>query len=503
MGHVLTMSEPKTTRASRRRFLQTGALALGGWSLARSPLVRAQVQDPVLLPTFVADTNGNGLLGSSDARVVREALFAERGFGLTPHPDFDPRADVFGRGVVDQLSVDSVQHTVEAQASGLVEPEPRPITVAWHYGWYNVPFRPPELQTVRFRGGDYRSEDVEVETLFNDQKNEFGITVDALSWIPRRANDRVLDNFRKGILSTPNLSTRHVALLYESTIALPLAGKRIDFLNPGVPQLLHNDFRLMGRFLAEARDRGARIFTLDGRPVMFIFGSHTWGLLPTATEQFTALEIAIDVAREEFRNAYGALPFIVGEEMIFSADRELSADRARRLTSFDATHVYHHAFIKNHELAPEVGGAFVATESYITHQAEVLAHNFALIDEIRNRYNGNSLLLIPNLSPGFAKPGLRSLLMGRAGYADFMKAMRAAYLDQLAVGRRGEVLGTPRLPAPVYIVGSWNEEFEGHAVFPARFNRSLPEVTQRGFDLAMAIREAFGWNHYAARDIAA
>ena len=59
-----------------------------------------------------------------------------------PNPDFDPRADVFGRGVVDQLSHDSVQHTVAAQASGLVEQQSRPITVAWHYEWYNVPFRP-------------------------------------------------------------------------------------------------------------------------------------------------------------------------------------------------------------------------------------------------------------------------------------------------------------------------------------------------------------------------
>ena len=110
-------------------------------------------------------------------------------------------------------------------------------------------------------------------------------------------------------------------------------------------------------------------------------------------------------------------------------------------------------------------------------------------------------MLMPNLSPGFAKPGLRSLLMGRGSYADFMKSIRDSYLDQLTVGRRGEPLGTPKLPAPGYIVGSWNEEFEGHAVFPARFNFSLPEVTQRGFDLAMAIREVFGWNHYASRGI--
>ena len=62
-------------------------------------------------------------------------------------------------------------------------------------------------------------------------------------------------------------------------------------------------------------------------------------------------------------------------------------------------------------------------------------------------------------------------------------------------------LGTSELPAPVYIVGSWNEEFEGHCVFPFEFNFSGPEVTQHGWDLALPIKEVFGWNHYATRAI--
>ena len=495
------MSAHQSSRPSRRRFLRNGALALGGLGLSRHQALTAQFPDPVLLPSFVADANGNGLLEAADERVVQDALFARRGFGLAPAPGFDVRADVFGRGIVDQLSLDSVRHTVSAQVSGLAEPEPRPITVAWHYGWYNIPVRPPELQTVRFKGGDYRSSDTDVETLFNDQKNEFGITVDALSWIPKRANDRLLDNYRRGILSTPNLGTRHLALLYESTIALPVSGGRLDFSNPAVPQLLRKDFEQMGRFLAEARQSGGRVFTLDGRPVMFIFGSHTWGQLPVGSGQFTALEIAIDAGREAFREGYGQVPFIVGEEMVLSPDRELSPDRARRLASFDATHTYHHAFLKAPDVAAELGQEILVTPSYVQHQIEILSHNFGLIDEIRNRYTGDPVLLIPNLAPGFAKPGFRSLLMGREGYTDFLKALRDVYRDLLNEGRRAEPLGTARLPAPVYIVGSWNEEFEGHAVFPASFNRSIPGFTQHGFDLVMAIKAAFGWNHYATRDI--
>lgn len=495
------MSVSKRTELSRRRFLRAGALAVGGWGVSRHQMLDAQTADPVLLPTFVADANGNGALGSGDEQVVRGALFARRGFGLSPDPDFDARADVFGRGVIDRLSLDSVRHTVEAQESGLVETEPRPITVAWHYGWYNIPARPPELQTVRFKGGDYRSRDTDVETLFNDQKNEFGITVDALSWIPKRANERLLDNYRRGILSTPNLSTRYLALLYESTIALPVSGGRLDFSNPAVPELLRQDFERMGRFLAEARESGGRIFTLDDRPVMFIFGSHTWGILPVGSGQFTAIEIALDAAREAFRSEYGEAPFIVGEEMVVTTDGVLSEDRVRRMASFDATHIYHHAFLKSPDVAPEFGSEIRVTPSYVERQISVLRHNFNLIDEVRNRYTGDRVLLIPNLAPGFAKPGFQTLLMGGADYTDFLKAMRDAYRDLLRQGSRAEPLGTPRLPAPVYIVGSWNEEFEGHAVFPARFNQSVPTSTQQGFDLVMAIKAAFGWNHYAARDI--
>jgi hypothetical protein len=486
---------------SRRRFLRASALAAGGWGVSRHLGLKAQTTDPVLLPSFVADVNGNGALGTGDEQLVRRALFARRGFGLKPNREFDPRADVLGRGVVDQHSLDSVVHTVEAQASGVAEAESRPITVAWHYGWYNAPARPPGLQTVRFKGGDYRSNDEEVETLFNDQKNEFGITVDALSWIPKRKNSRLLDNYRQGILRTPNLSTRHLALLYESTIALPASGGRMDFSNPAVPALLRQDFERMGRFLAEAREAGGRVFTLDGRPVMFIFGSHSWGILPVGSGQFTAIEIALDAAREAFRSEYGEVPFIVGEEMSLAADGILSEDRARRMASFDATHTYHHALSKAPDVAPEFGAELLVTPGYVEHQISVLRHNFNLIDEITNRYTGNPVLLIPNLAAGFAKPGLKSLLMGRDGYADFLTAMRDAYIDLLNQGRRAEPLGTARLPAPVYIVGSWNEEFEGHAVFPASFNRSVPTVTQRGFDLVMAIKAVFGWNHYAVRDI--
>ncbi len=52
---------------------------------------------------------------------------------------------------------------------------------------------------------------------------------------------------------------------------------------------------------------------------------------------------------------------------------------------------------------------------------------------------------------------------------------------------------------PVVSVGAWNEEWEGHSIMPAHFNRTLAPRTQKGFDLVMAVKQAFGWNHYMQR----
>ena len=233
------MSDRPFLTATRRRFLQQSALALGG--LAGASSVASDLFGQTLvsgLTAHLADVSGNGRVSSSDVEVVRSTLFARRGSDLRPAADFDFRADVFGRGEIDQGSLDAVRLAVETLSGSPGAVARRPITVAWHYGWYNHRSRLVELQTVRFKGGDYASWDVEVETLFNEQKNEFGITVDALSWIPVEQNASVLSNYRRGLFQSPNLGTRHIAVLYESTIGLPVAGGRIDFLDQAVPMLV-------------------------------------------------------------------------------------------------------------------------------------------------------------------------------------------------------------------------------------------------------------------------
>ena len=308
-------------------------VALAGHAAQAPALLRGQ-EGPTLLPPYVADVDGSGTINASDREIVSTALYAQRGFGLTPRPGFDYRADVFGRAVVEPLVVDSVTHTIQRYGESTMPTSRRPITIAWHYGWYNTLDRPPGSQTVRFKGGNYLSADPEVETTFHDLKNEFGVTVDALSWIPRRLTTGNNRNYFRGFLQAPNVATRHVCLLYEDTLVLPTTGGRISFLAPTVQSSFRDDFVAMARFLKDVlRVSPARIFALDGRPVVFIFGTHTWGQLPLSPNEASAMQTTIAGARQDFADVYGEFPYLVGEEIQLSSTGQFSATVARAAIS--------------------------------------------------------------------------------------------------------------------------------------------------------------------------
>ena len=239
---------------------------------------------------------------------------------------------------------------------------------------------------------------------------------------------------------------------------------------------------------------------MDGRPVVFIFGTHSWGQFPTRPEEYTALEIALDGCREAFRVVYGQFPYLVGEEMVLSSKGVFAEDRIRRTASFDAIYVYHHASnLKPTELSGVDATLFV-TPQYAENQLTILRKTYEALEPLSNRYTGRRILVIPNIAPGFAKPGLPTLMIDRSSYAYFMKLVQQFHVSRYIQRQWSQAIGTSALPAPVYIVGSWNEEFEGHSIFPCDFNLSLSEVVQQGFDLPMAVKEAFGWNHYATVD---
>lgn len=258
------------------------------------------------------------------------------------------------------------------------------------------------------------------------------------------------------------------------------------------------DFRRMGEFLKEIRDTTpTRIFRLAGRPVIFIFGSHTWGIGPGFGFEFDAMDRAIEEARDRFREAFGTVPYLVGEEQLFSLEELGSLDRIRRAANFDAVFNYHHASSQRQVVAS--GG--VMRQTYTETNRELLRRNYDFFDFQRNRFTHRPILMIPSLAAGFAKNGFTDLLSTKGDYADFMKRTLRFHENEYLAPVWGDAIGTRELPAPIYTVGSWNEEFEGHAVLPAAFNRALHDVRLGGFDFSMAIRQVFGWNHYAQRPV--
>ena len=459
------------------------------------PRLRAHVSET--LSSFRADIDGDGILGNVDAEVMRRALFTSRGFSIEPNPNFDFRADVFGRGQVDQEALDAVSRTIGLLGNDPTLSDPRPIVVAWHYGWYDRVQRPLLLQTVRYLGGDYLSNDPRVETEFNQLKNEFGITVDALSWMPSRVSRTILPNYEMGYFAASNAATRHVALLYEASLSLPAVGGRTDFRSAEVSDLLVADFEAMARTMVAARDRYAtRVWLLDGRPVVFIFASHSWGLHANDTLELERITIAVHKAREGFRRVYGAYPYIVGDELLSVASSSaLPAFRLSRARNYDAVFSYHAANLK------PTATPFAIDQAYGGLQRARLERASQALSGVVSRFDGRRLLIIPSLAGGFAKHGLPIITAGRHAYADYIKLLVHFHSERYLPQEFPGVVGTPRLPGGIYSIGSWNEEFEGHAVFPAQFNLAFGETEQHGFDWAMAVKQVFGWNHYAQRPI--
>ncbi len=474
--------------------MRVGTLGLVGAMGARG---RAQTPAGVILPSYVADVDGNGQLDAADLQLMQRALFTSRGFGLEPNTGYDHRADIFGRGEVDQAAVDAVSRTLGVVGDGVPVSDPRPITVAWHYGWYDRLRRPLLEQTVRYLGGDYLSNNSSVEAEFNRLRNEFGITVDALSWIPPRVTPTILPNYQAGYFAASNAATRYVALLYESVLALPLTGGRVDFRLLEANRLLVSDFEAMARTLVAARDQyPTRVFELAGRPVVFVFASHAWGLHPNDDVGFERIARAVGAAREAFSAVYGALPYLVGDELLpLAATTSPSPARVSRAINFDAVSTYHAANLK------PSATPFAMNEAYGALQRLRLERGMTAVHGLRNRFSDVRLLIIPSLAGGFAKHGLPILSASRQAYADYLKQLTDFYTEVYLPQEWPGAVGTQALPAPIYTVGSWNEEYEGHAVLPAQFNLAITDSQQGGFDYAMALKEAFSWNHYAERGI--
>lgn len=460
-------------------------------------LVEEALAAPELLPPWVANVRGNGRVGRADENLVRKAIRTRRGRQVIPRDGFDVRMDVLGTGRVTRPAYRSVEKTRKHLDANPGERRARPVTVCWHYGWFNHEARRPRKHHVWFKGGGYSSRSPRSEALFNDLKNECGITVDALSWADPRVDGNLNRNLELGYLNARNGDSRYTALLYESLLSLRAEpGDRIDFTRNLTRKRLIQNFRDMARFFKQVEESPARVFRVDGRPVIFIYASHTWGLNVDGTgEQYLRIDEAMENAIANFQAIYGTAPFLVGEETTFAESDRFDLGRQRRSANFDAVFVYHHA----------TGGDFIVRGgsnlrgAYVEQVKEVLSNTYEGVLEHRNRFTDRQLLVIPSFAAGFSKDGVPTLFANRGDYGDFLKEMVRFHEEEFHRPLHGEARF--REVPPIVTVGSWNEEWEGHAVMPSRFNRTLSPRLQGGFDLTMAIKQAFGWNHYAKRDL--
>jgi hypothetical protein len=293
--------------------------------------------------------------------------------------------------------------------------------------------------------------------------------------------------------------------LYET--AINLGASRPVRLAPstGRPRLLERHFRQMARRMLDAAGGALadNVLRIDGRPVVYMFASH---LLGTDGSSLGEVGRALDRARDAFIDETGTPPFWIGDEALFTTDAVVSEGRLFRSSFFDIVTRYHHyeASVVD-ELVAQRGEAQL-DDAYLERVLDNERRTAAAFTGARNRYTGAPVLVMPSSAAGFAKSGLPTLRATRAQYARFLRAMleiteenmlAASTLVTGAAPGHDPHRGAGSLVAPPVIVGSWNEEFEGHALFPARSNAAMVRRDHGGFEWLMALKEVFGWNHHA------
>jgi len=464
---------------SRRRAIHDALLATLALAVPRVAFARPEWSSRFPWPF---DIDGDGFISADDRELLAAAARSVRGNRIRPDGDWDARLDFLGRGNVVSDRLAHFDRLAPALGTRL---PPRPITACWHYGWYGRGRRRSETPTVSYLGGDYLSTDRRTEEEFNALKEEFGISADILSWIDDRD---ILRAYGRGYLSAANHGRRRFGLLYESQINLKAKG-RIDLAADGPHAAkLAQDFRRMGQWLADAAGSDqSGLLRIDGRPVIYLFGSHTFG---PGDRNLPAVGDALIRARDEFAETFGAYPYLVGDESIFPGDPTVGYDRRYRARYFDAVTRYHH-YDQLHIQALGNDSAVRMDAAYRDSIVALERRNMAGFAKINNRYTDEPVLVVPSSAAGFAKRNLPSLRASREDYEDWLEAMQALtdeHLKQRPQGRPGDAVQA----APLVFVGSWNEEFEGHALMPAAKSRALAERRQAGFDWLYALKSRYG-----------
>jgi hypothetical protein len=471
---------------TRRDFVRAGAV---GAAAAMTPgaLAAAARGAPVQatdIPAWAFDVDGNGVIDARDRAIIEASLQTQRGFGIEPLPGYDYRADLRGRGRVTGADLDAFDRTA------VFGPAPtRPEVICFHYGWYQGARRVDESTTATFLGGDYDSHNTPTEDRFNALKNEFGITADLLSWIhPPAQNDDSLNNYDRGYFAASSAKTRKFGWLYETAINLGSNAPMSMAPDTGLPYLLAEHFRRMAdRFIDPAIGNGsANVLRLDGRPVIFIYASH---LLGTTLLSMIDVARALTWARQAFTEIAGVPPYLIGDELPITTEQGVSSARRLRASFFDAVSRYHH-YEDDLVAAFAADGPVSLGGDYLQRILDNERRSIEAFAGLRNRFTGAPVLVLPSSAAGFAKRGFPTLHASRSAYERLLRATRQLSMEHLT-RLRAEPQGQPLVQAPA-LVGSWNEEFEGHAVFPAARNEALVRGGYNGFEWLTAIKHVYG-----------
>jgi hypothetical protein len=473
--------------ASFARGLADGAVRRGSPAVGdgATRFAAAAAPQAPAIPAWALDVDGNGVIDERDRALLAANVGTQRGFGLEPLPGYDYRADLRGRAAVTAADLD------DFDAFALPGPTPpRPVVMCWHYGWYHPQRRPQEPTTATYLGGDYRSDDPAVERRFHLLKHEFGIDADLLSWIdPSLGFEPTLDNYDRGYFAATEVATRRFGWLYETAINLrasapfqvPRGGERRARLVEHFRQMA---LRMMDPI---AGTLYGNVLRFGGRPVIFMFASH---LLGTGVVSLFDVALALAEARDVFAEITGVPPYLIGDEAPFVNDLMPTTGRLVRATFFDAVARYHH-YEAEVVAAFALDGPVRLGGDYLTRILELERRAMQDIAGVRNRFTNEPVWVIPSSAAGFAKRGFPTLLAGRDDYVTLLRAMRALADEHLAQVNAQRATPGVHTAAPA-LVGSWNEEFEGHALFPTSRNEALVPGAFGGFEWLSAIKEVYG-----------
>ncbi len=331
-----------------------------------------------------------------------------------------------------------------ASQAGAWDPGPY-VVGAYYYPWYSADSHWPDGHLFTPLLGEYDSMDPGIVTTHLAWAKYYGIDFLAVSWWgPGSFEDVALHDV---ILTNPAASNLRFAILYEPVgpspgRLRPSEDGTIDLSDAGNHDLLLSDFR----YLAETYFANPLYLRVDGRPVVFLFGSRNF------RGKADVLAELRGVAAEAGESLY-----LVGDEVTCAPEDAANAD----LSGLDAITIY------------SLHGWCGAEETAVTTDPGAY---FKRVDDAyaawQGQANSQGLTFVPDILPGYDDSALRP----EAGNLPIPRS--PAFLDSMAQVAKAHV--DPE--RPLLLVTSFNQWNESTQVEPS---------DEEGFGYLDVIRDDF------------